>query len=102
MDCSRMPSSVLNSLPATDPVVSNCPICGDLLIEVEAGINRTWGFELTTAFARSVLEIRMKDGDWMPFMFPDRSAKALYCTKCGSLTVAPSIEEHREKLGLEP
>lgn len=102
MDCLRMPSKVPNLPPLTDKVVSSCPICGDLLIEVEAGLNRPWNNVVLTSFGSSVLEIRRGDGHWMPFMFPGRSAKGLYCTKCGALTVAPSIDEHREKLGLEP
>lgn len=97
-----MPSNALNSPSSTDKVVSTCPICGDLLLEVEAALNRTWNNVILTSFGSSVLEIRRQDGDWMPFMFPGRSAKAFYCTQCGSLTMAPSIEEHREKLGLKP
>lgn len=80
----------------------HCPVCGDLLVEVEAALNRTWGNVLATGYGSSQLQIRLEGGDWMPFMIPDRSAKGLYCTSCGSLTVAPSIEEHRTALGLEP
>ncbi len=97
-----MPPDILTSSACTDKAALKCPICDDLLIEVEAALNRTWGNVLATSFGSSVLEIRSREGEWMPFMFPGRSAKALYCTKCGSLTVAPSIKEHREKLGLEP
>lgn len=79
-----------------------CPVCSDLLIEVEAALNRTWSNVLVTSFGSSQLQIRLEDKDWMPFMDPGRSAKGLYCTKCGSLTIAPSIEGHRRELGLEP
>lgn len=80
---------------------TQCPVCGDLLVEVEAALNRTWGNVLATSFGSSQLQIRLEGRDWMPFMMADRSAKGLYCTKCGSLTIAPSIEEHRAALGLE-
>lgn len=79
-----------------------CPVCGDFLVGVEAALNRTWGNVLATSFGSSQLQIRLEGKDWMPFMIADRSAKGLYCTKCGSLTIAPSIEEHRTALGLEP
>ncbi|QIF01342.1 hypothetical protein [Roseimicrobium sp. ORNL1] len=80
----------------------HCSICGDLLVEVEAALNRTWGNVIATGFGSSVLEIRNGKADWMPFMTPDRSARGLYCTKCGSLTIAPTLGEHRRALGLEP
>jgi hypothetical protein len=73
-------------------------LCGDLLIEVEAALNRSWG----TSFGGSELQIRMKDMRWMPFMTPSRSAGGLYCSQCGALTIAPSIPEHRKDLGLDP
>lgn len=81
---------------------ARCPLCDDLLVEVEAALNRALWNALMTSFGSSELQIRMEKGSWMAFMRPSRSARGLYCTKCGSLTVAPSIPEHRKKLGLEP
>jgi hypothetical protein len=78
------------------------PLCGDLLVEVEAALNRTWSNALFTSFGSSQLQIRMKKQHWMAFMNPSRSAAGLYCTKCGSLTIAPSISAHRKELGLDP
>ncbi len=86
------------------PMTSNihhCPLCGNLLIAVESALNRTWGNALLTAFGSSQLQIRMKNKRWMPFMSPSRSAAGLYCSKCGSLTIAPSIPAHRRELGLD-
>ena len=81
--------------------VRPCPICGDLLVNVEAALNRTWGNVIATGFGSSVLEIRNGTADWMPYMTPDRSAQGLYFAKCGSPTLAPSLSEHRRLLGLE-
>jgi hypothetical protein len=53
-------------------------------------------------FGSSQLQIRMKSKRWMPFMNPNRSASGLYCTKCGTLTIAPSIPAHRRELKLDP
>lgn len=78
-----------------------CPLCDDLLIEVEAALNRTWANFLLTGFGRSQLQIRLPQKPWMPFMRPDRGAQGLYCVKCGSLTIAPSIPAHRKELGLD-
>ena len=97
----------------------HCPLCGDLLIEVEAALNRTWSNVILTGWGSSQLQIRLSpkrseqtpdndpedkwdhDKQWMPFMDPDRSAAGLYCTKCGALTIAPSIPAHRKELGLD-
>ena len=79
-----------------------CPVCDDILVPVEAALNRTWSNALLTSFGSSQLQIRMKDKSWMPFMNPSRAARGLYCTKCGSLTLAPSILSHRSELGLPP
>jgi hypothetical protein len=78
-----------------------CPVCKDLLVEVETALNRTWLNALITGFGSSVLQIRLTNKSWMAFMDPERSAKGLYCTKCGSLTIAPSIPNHRKELGLD-
>jgi hypothetical protein len=79
-----------------------CPLCDDVLVEVEAGLNRaTWNV-LLTSFGSSELQIRLKNKGWMPFMTPSRSARGLYCTKCGALMIAPSIPAHRKELGLDP
>ncbi|MCW1921086.1 hypothetical protein OKA05_00885 [Luteolibacter arcticus] len=80
------------------PPTHNCAICGDLLIAVEAALNQTW---FSTGFGSSQLQIRMKGKGWMQFMKPGRSAAGFYCTKCGALTIAPSIRSHRKELGLE-
>jgi len=86
-----------------NPVAHYCPLCGDLLVEVEASVNRTLTNMILTGFGSSELQIRLKnDGDWMPYMRPERSAEGLLCTKCGALTVAPTIPSHREELGLDP
>ena len=79
-----------------------CSVCNDLLVEVETALNRTWSNALITGFGSSELQIRLAKKSWMAFMEPDRGAKGLYCTKCGSLTIAPSIPSHRKKLGLDP
>lgn len=76
-------------------------MCGDVLIEVEAALNRTWSNALLTSFGSSQLQIRMKKKRWMAFMNPSRSAAGLYCTQCGALTIAPSIPAHRWELGLD-
>lgn len=76
-----------------------CPICGDLLVEVEAALNRTWASSILTSFH---LQIRLKGKRWMSFMSPSRNAAGLYCTKCGSLLLAPTLPAHRRELGLEP
>jgi hypothetical protein len=34
----------------------HCPICNDLLVEVEAALNRTWGNVIATGFGSSVLD----------------------------------------------
>ena len=81
---------------------SKCPLCDDLLVEVEAGLNRTWWNTILTSFGSSELQIRIKNRSWMAYMMPSRSAKGLYCTKCGALTIAPSIPAHRKELGLTP
>ena len=81
---------------------NRCALCGDLLIEVEAALNRAWWNVLLTSFGSSELQIRIKNKRWMPFMTPSRSAKGFFCTKCGALTIAPSIPAHRKELGLEP
>lgn len=79
-----------------------CPLCDDMLVEVEAALNRaTWNV-LLTSFGSSELQIRLEKKAWMPFMTPNRSARGLYCTKCGALTIAPSIPAHRRELGLDP
>jgi phage FluMu protein Com len=85
-----------------NPKAIQCSFCGDLLVEVEAALNRDWLNVLFTSFGSSELQIRTKSGSWMPFMKPSRSAQGLYCTKCGALTIAPSISGHRKALGLEP
>lgn len=79
----------------------HCPLCGDALVEVETALNRTWGNSLLTGFGSSQLQMRMKKKRWTPFMNPNRSAAGLYCTKCGALTIAPSIPNHRRELGLD-
>ncbi len=79
-----------------------CPLCGDLLVEVEAGLNRVFWNVLLTCFGSSELQIRLKGRSWMAFMRPSRAARGLYCTSCGALTLAPSIPAHRKELGLDP
>lgn len=78
-----------------------CPICGDILVGVEAALNRTWFNSMLTGFGSSQLQIRVKGKGWMEFMNPSRSAAGFYCTKCGSLTIAPSIPAQRKELGLD-
>ena len=80
----------------------SCPLCKDVLVEVEAALNRSTWNVLLTSFGSSELQIRLKNKGWMAFMTPSRSAKGLYCTTCGALTIAPSISAHRKELGLEP
>jgi len=80
---------------------AKCPICSDLLVPVEGALNRTWSNAILTSFGSSQLQIRMANRSWMPFMNPGRSAQGLYCTKCGSLTLAPTIKKHRNELGLD-
>lgn len=77
---------------------SYCALCGDLLVEVEAALNRSSG----TITGNSSLEIRLAGKSWVPFMNEDRSAQGLYCTRCGALTIAPSLSRHRKELGLDP
>jgi hypothetical protein len=81
---------------------ARCLICDDLMVEVEAALNRALWNALMTSFGSSELQIRLKGGAWMAYMRPNRSASGLYCTKCGVLTIAPSIPAHRKELGLEP
>lgn len=82
-----------------DPVY--CPICGDLTVQVVAELNRKWWNALLTAFGSSCLEVKTPEGGWLTFMKPSRGTSGLYCTKCGALTLAPSIGRHREQLGLD-
>lgn len=84
------------------PTPAKCPLCDDLLVEVEAGLNRALTNVLLTSFGSSELQIRLEDRPWMAFMTPDRNTRGLYCTRCGSLTIAPSIPAHRRELGLDP
>lgn len=83
-------------------IAAKCPLCGDLLVEVEAALNRAFWNVLLTSFGSSELQIRLENKPWMTFMTPSRNTKGLYCTKCGALTIAPSIPAHRKELGLEP
>lgn len=78
-----------------------CLVCGSLLVEVEAALNRTFANALLSPLGSSQLQIRRSKSSWMPFMNPARSAEGLYCPKCGSLTLAPSIPNHRKDLGLD-
>jgi hypothetical protein len=73
------------------------------LVEVEASLNRDLANVLLTGFGNSELQIRLPGGGpWKAFMTPERNASALYCVTCGSLTLAPTLPDHRKSLGLEP
>lgn len=80
----------------------HCSLCDDVIVEVEVGLNRALWNALLTSFGSSELQIRLKNRSWITFMKPWRGAKGLYCTRCGALTVAPSIAAHRKELGLDP
>ncbi|MES2593902.1 MAG: hypothetical protein V4662_01120 [Verrucomicrobiota bacterium] len=84
------------------PDASHCPICQELLVEVEAGLNREIANAILTGFGSSELQIRLPDGGWKTYMTPERDANGLLCTSCGSLTLAPTIAGHRKSLGLNP
>lgn len=84
------------------PDASHCPICQELLVEVEAALNRGFADVLIHRSGSSELQIRLPDGEWKTFMTPDRNAHSLFCVSCGSLTLAPTVPEHRQSLGLDP
>lgn len=79
-----------------------CPICLETLIEVEAGLNRDLANVILTGFGSSELQIRLPGKSWVTYMNPDRDAKGLLCASCGALTLAPSMPDVREAVGLRP
>ena len=78
----------------------HCPNCNDLLVPVEASLNRSILNAVFFGFGSSQLQIRLEKGRWKRFMTPSQNAEGLYCTSCGALTLAPSLPEHRNELGL--
>jgi hypothetical protein len=85
----------------TELNATKCPICGDTIVPVEAALNRAWWNVISAGFGSSELQIRLPGHPWMAFMRPERAARANYCTSCGSLTIAPSLPEHRRALGID-
>lgn len=71
------------------------------MLPIEAGLNRSLTNVLVTGFGSSELQIRYEGGKWIDFMEPDRTARGSYCTECGCLLIAPSIQKHRDALDLD-
>lgn len=81
--------------------IPSFPICGDGTVPVEAALNRPFWKLLGSWRGSARLQIRLPGGDWKSHMTIERSAQGLYCPTCGSLTIAPSLPDHREALGLD-
>jgi len=81
---------------------NRCPICQEILVEVEAALNRDIANAIMSLLGSSELQIRLPGQSWKTFMMPERNANGLYCASCGSLTIAPTLHDHRKSLGLEP
>lgn len=82
------------------PEAHPCPICGDVLLPVAAGLNRTDFNVFLTGFGSSVLQIQHQ-GKWTTYLTPSFVTSGLFCTRCGSPTLAPALPEMRAELGLD-
>lgn len=78
-----------------------CPNCGEMMVDSEAALNRSFFNAIFFGFGSSILQIRTPKGNWMDFMTPGRKSGASYCTSCGAVLLAPSIDSHRKELGLD-
>lgn len=87
-------------MPSVPP--HRCPICQEILVEVEAALNRSVADALIKGLGSSELQIRRPGAGWSTYMTPHRDSQGLFCVSCGALTLAPSDPELRRTLGLEP